>query len=148
MSYKPPLAKEEIKKIVKLYRLGSSLPEIGRLFDRHHTTIQFHLIKHGIKRRPDAPKGKKNRFSRESNFQERHSASAGMKVQRALKDGSLKRPETCDSCGKKKVEKNGRTGIHAHHCDYNWPLLVMWLCRKCHFEWHLKYRAIPKCLSS
>ena len=32
--------------------------------------------------------------------------------------------------------------IQAHHCDYNKPLEVMWLCQKCHHEWHKNNKAV------
>ena len=46
----------------------------------------------------------------------------------AIRDGRLiKKP--CESCG---INEN----IHAHHDDYCHPMLVTWLCAKCHAEWH------------
>ena len=36
--------------------------------------------------------------------------------------------EPCNICGKESEE--------AHHKDYNKPLEVIWLCRKCHLELH------------
>ena len=50
------------------------------------------------------------------------------KVHSAVKRGELT-PKPCEACGNPKTE--------AHHCDYNKPLDVRWLCRKCHTEWHL-----------
>lgn len=35
----------------------------------------------------------------------------------------------CEVCGAEKAE--------AHHQDYDFPLDVMWLCRRHHIEWHL-----------
>lgn len=44
-----------------------------------------------------------------------------------LRKGKIKR-QPCIDCGKSKSE--------AHHPDYNYPLRVMWLCRKHHAEEH------------
>lgn len=45
--------------------------------------------------------------------------------------------QSCQICGAEKAE--------AHHCDYNKPLEVMWLCKKHHVEWHKNNEAIePK----
>lgn len=61
-----------------------------------------------------------------------------------LISGLLKRPKFCEKCGAKEWHyKNGASSIHAHHCDYNKPNEVMWLCKKCHFEWHEHNVAIP-----
>ena len=50
----------------------------------------------------------------------------------ALVSGDVKKPCTCEACG--------NTGIlHGHHCDYDKPLEVMWLCPKCHKAWHTKH---------
>ena len=46
---------------------------------------------------------------------------------RNILKGNLKQ-KPCEKCG----EKQAMT----HHCDYNKPLEVMWLCSKCHAEWH------------
>ena len=46
---------------------------------------------------------------------------------KALKSGKLKR-QSCEVCGKKKTD--------GHHPDYNYPLKVMWLCKKHHKRWH------------
>lgn len=36
--------------------------------------------------------------------------------------------QSCAICGEIKVE--------AHHKDYSKPLEIVWLCRKCHHQWH------------
>lgn len=56
-------------------------------------------------------------------------------VRKAIKQGSL-RKKFCEICGEQKVE--------AHHCDYNKPLDVMWLCKKHHAEWHRNNKPIYK----
>lgn len=46
----------------------------------------------------------------------------------AIRDGKLiKQP--CEVCGRE-------DRVHAHHCDYDKPLDVMWLCPICHRAWH------------
>lgn len=49
------------------------------------------------------------------------------KVQTALKNGLIKKCP-CEVCGAKKTE--------AHHDNYNEPLNIRWLCKKCHMKWH------------
>lgn len=51
-------------------------------------------------------------------------------VQTAIENGTLVRGECEWSSG----ECNGR--IEGHHCDYNKPLEVMWLCIFHHKKWH------------
>lgn len=48
-------------------------------------------------------------------------------VSNAVRDGKLVR-QPCDVCG--------REDSHAHHCDYDKPLDVVWLCPVHHVEWH------------
>lgn len=53
--------------------------------------------------------------------------AAHIAVGNAIRDRKLiKQP--CEVCGVEDVQ--------AHHCDYNKPLEVMWLCVKHHVEWH------------
>ena len=53
--------------------------------------------------------------------------TAHSKVGYALKVGQrVKQP--CEVCGN--IE------VHGHHCDYDKPLEVMWLCAEHHVQWH------------
>jgi len=53
----------------------------------------------------------------------------------AIKRKKINRPEKCQTCG---IESK----TEAHHCDYLKPLEVMWLCKKCHSEWHKNNKVI------
>lgn len=56
-------------------------------------------------------------------------AKAKSMISHAIRDGNIVRPNNCEACGK--------TGTpQGHHCDYNKPMDVMWLCIKCHRQWH------------
>jgi len=79
---------------------------------------------------------------------------AHSKVDYAIRSGKLFRPETCEICGKKPIKtfKNRwlnktvevpyhNPGIVAHHPDYNKPLDVVWVCRKCHSKIHKIFRS-------
>ena len=56
------------------------------------------------------------------------------KTRRAVAKGVIeKRP--CENCGSLEAE--------IHHYDYNRPMLVSWLCKKCHAEWHRDNKAVP-----
>jgi hypothetical protein len=48
------------------------------------------------------------------------------KVRVALLSGELMKPDSCSCCGKSMVN------LDAHHEDYSKPLIVVWICRKCH----------------
>lgn len=53
---------------------------------------------------------------------------ANIKTANAITAGKIvKLP--CEVCGDEKAE--------AHHDDYNKPLAVRWLCKRCHTDWHL-----------
>lgn len=49
-------------------------------------------------------------------------------VYKAVRDGRLTRPAACEQCG-------AACKPEAAHADYEQPLLVRWLCAKCHRAW-------------
>lgn len=51
-------------------------------------------------------------------------------VQQEVRAGRLTRPHNCSYCGRLARR------IHAHHEDYSQPLLIEWLCTKCHGTRH------------
>jgi hypothetical protein len=55
---------------------------------------------------------------------------------RAVKKGRVRRPETCSQC-----QTVGKT--EGHHEDYDKPLSVIWLCRKCHKQRHRRAHMTP-----
>ena len=57
-------------------------------------------------------------------------------MQSATDSGLIKRGKMCEQCG-------ARGLIEGHHDDYNRPLTVRWLCKRCHFGWHKTNRPIP-----
>jgi hypothetical protein len=58
-------------------------------------------------------------------------------LEQAIEDGIVTRRYKCEICGIVDPRaKDGRSLIQAHHHDYNRPYDVMWLCQKCHHQWH------------
>lgn len=55
-------------------------------------------------------------------------------IRRALANGTLSRPSTCEKCGQEPPRcEDGRAGIQGHHhLGYDYPLDVKWLCPACH----------------
>lgn len=46
-----------------------------------------------------------------------------------IRDGKLLKVYCCENC-------NAGGKVEAHHSDYNKPLEILWLCDKCHKDWH------------
>lgn len=53
----------------------------------------------------------------------KHTARVAVMI--ALRNGTIKKPETCQHC-------NHAVRVQAHHSDYSKPLEVTWLCVACH----------------
>lgn len=85
-------------------------------YDRERNQKEYH-------RRDRAHR--KRRYRRE--YPERFAANGA--VYRAVRAGRLKRPSSCEGCGRE-------TALHAHHEDYGQPLNVVWLCARCHAVHH------------
>lgn len=54
-------------------------------------------------------------------------------VARAVKRGDLVKPKECSWCGATDQP------IEGHHPDYDRPLMVVWICRRCHKAHHREY---------
>lgn len=74
----------------------------------------------GIKDRPSA---EVRRRWLEKN---KHKRKAHHAINNRIRDGKMLRGSACSDCGASGVE------LEAHHPDYNQPLLIQWLCTKCH----------------
>lgn len=59
--------------------------------------------------------------------------SARRSVRTAIENGSVSVPKCCQRCGTRRREfSDGRRSLQAHHEDYSNPLVVVWVCEKCH----------------
>ncbi len=70
-------------------------------------------------------RSRKYRRTVEGRFKE----SVRSKVNSAIRNGTIQKPDSCEECGKKGY-------VEGHHEDYNKPLDVDWLCKKCHWDKH------------
>lgn len=57
--------------------------------------------------------------------------AAHIMVSNAVRDGKLEKSDSCQKCG-------STQRVEGHHDDYSRPLVVRWLCRDCHSQWHEK----------
>lgn len=80
--------------------------------------------------REDINSRSRKRWRENENFRRKHSIRT--RVNSLLQKGKIKRMP-CEVCGAEKTE--------AHHCDYNKPLEIMWLCAEHHREWHKHNKA-------
>jgi hypothetical protein len=66
-------------------------------------------------------------------------------IRYAMDRGFFHRPEVCENCLRylPTREPFNRPRIIGHHIDYNYPLVVMWLCQPCHRAWHLWNNPVP-----
>ena len=74
-------------------------------------------------------KALKKRIQKKYREEKPMAVSAQRKAERAVKNGGLKKPNSCELC-----EVEGR--IHGHHSDYSEPLKVIWVCVPCHSQIH------------
>ena len=123
---------EKYSEAPKMYERGLSIGEIANFFQVTRQAMWVALKRRGVKFRSNIQKGKDNRFYRGTKAND-HAQNL---LEQAIKKGIVIRRTICETCGQGGKFKNGRTAIQAHHPDYNKPLDVMWLCQKCHHEWH------------
>lgn len=108
-----------------------------REYDRNRPNREERVIKNRdrIERyKTESPEKYKKYNDQKNDYRKRnkHILKAHNAVSKALMSGKIIRPVKCERC------KN--TNIEAHHPDYSKPLLVIWLCDKCHKEEHKRLR--------
>lgn len=107
----------------------------SRLYMRNHRAKNPERVRAADKRKYEKQKQKqlaamsrrREELCCNPEWQEKRKAQYA--VSNAIRDGKLKRPKSCNVCG--------RTGrIEGHHKDYKKPLDVIWLCPPCHRAEH------------
>jgi len=135
------LSSEQVASAVRMYdELEMSLAPIAEYFGVSRQAI-WELLRRRTTLRPQLRYGPDNHWWRGGT---RADDRAQGIAEKAIQRGVLVRPDTCESCDEAgEPFKDGRSPIQAHHCDYNRPLEVMWLCQRCHHDWHKYNTATP-----
>lgn len=103
--------------------------EYYREFDRQRANLPHRV--EARKEYAQTEQGKERLQAGKNAYHKRYPARyvARNAVNNAVRDGRLHKPSQCESC-------SNETALHGHHCDYNKPMDVMWLCDPCHKQWH------------
>lgn len=118
------LNKDKKIQLLDMVRMGLPPREIAGFFEITRSYVYLLAKKEGISF-PKTP------LSPEQN---RKKAAANKLVSSAISKGILQ-PLPCEVCGISGRE-NGRNIVEAHHDDYEQPLIVRWLCKQHHSDWH------------
>ena len=133
------LTPDQSDSAVQMYDSGMSLAPIAEYYGVSRQAM-WDKLRRRTAMRPQARFGSDNHFWRGGT---KANERAHDIVEKAVLAGRLIRSETCERCGGDgRKFRDGRAPIQAHHCDYNKPLDVMWLCQPCHHEWHKTNTAI------
>lgn len=116
------MARENRARNIEYYRQYDR--ERANLPDRVKAREEYSKTPEGI----EAANRAKNKWT-QINAKKRWATNA---VNNAIRDGHIVKPDFCSECGKTDCR------IEGHHCDYNRPLDVIWLCSACHKAWHKK----------
>jgi len=125
---------------VAMYDAGLSVGDVADFYGISRQAMWMILKRRGCEFRSQQKHGKDNHFYRGT----KASDKAQNILEKAIEKGLVERKHKCEKCGDTGTFEDGRTAIQAHHRDYNKPLDVMWLCQKCHHEWHKKHKAKPR----
>jgi hypothetical protein len=133
--------KRQHPEAIALYQAGLSIAEVARFYGVTRQAMWGWLQARGVRMRSNLRHGTQNHFYRMGT---RADDQAQNLLETAVKKGLITRKIICEKCGATPTFRDGRTGIQAHHCDYNKPLDVMWLCQSCHHDWHKNNTPIRK----
>lgn len=131
--------RKDYSQAVKMYNDGLSIGEVATFYSITRQSMWKILQRRDVQFRDNKKYGQDNHFYRGGVTA--HDRSQNI-LEQAMIKGIVERKLACESCDETSVFKDGRTGVQAHHSDYNKPLDVMWLCQTCHHEWHKNNTAI------
>ena len=135
------LTEVDVCEAVRRYDAGESLATIAVSFGVTRQAMWARLRVRTVMR-PQRRHGEENHFSRGGDTADEKAHDA---VEHAIRRGAMVRAATCEACGKiPPCFADGRSGMQAHHDDYNKPLAIRWLCQPCHHAWHKHHTAIRK----
>lgn len=117
---------------VEMYDAGKSIADVALVYGTSRQSMHKVLKRRGVVFRKNLRFGQNNHFYHGGHQKD---ARVGSIVSSAITNGKLVQAD-CEECGEANRKVNGVATVHAHHDDYNKPLEVRWLCRKCHAEWH------------
>jgi predicted HTH domain antitoxin len=123
---------------VELYKSGMSIGDCSEFYNITRQAMWKILKQRGASFRPKEKYGFDNGFYRGGKTADGRAHNI---VEQAIKKGVLVR-QPCEVCGINGKYEDGRSEVQAHHDDYNRPLQVRWLCKKHHYEWHEKNKAV------
>ena len=129
--------RKDYNQAVDMYDMGQSVEQIADYYGVSRQSMWKCLKRRGVKFRDNKKYGEENHFYR-GTLADDHAQNI---LEKAVQCGKISRKHECEECGFKGTFANGRTAIQAHHFDYNKPLDVIWLCQKCHHEWHKNNKA-------
>lgn len=79
--------------------------------------------------KPSYPKGARTKYVKRYEAKNPYKVTAWGMLHEAIRKGLIRKPKRCSRC--KKIKR-----LDGHHYDYDKPLNVWWLCRKCHKDVH------------
>ncbi len=126
---------------VSLYESGLSIQECADYYGISRQGMHKILKIRDCKFRNKLKFGEENHFYRNGLNGLTKKKRVRRLVEKAIKKGILIRKTHCEQCNNVQKFKDERYGIQAHHNDYDKPLEVVWLCQKCHHEWHKNNKA-------
>lgn len=136
-----PAHRKDYDEAVDMYNSGLSIGAIATSYGMSRQAMHKILKRRNVSLRPNLRFGEDNHFYRGGIVADDQAQNA---LEQAIERGGILRPERCQECGSNDKFSDGRTAIQGHHTDYNKPLEVMWLCQKCHHEWHKHNKPIAR----
>ena len=125
---------------VRMYDAGLSLQAIAGFYGIGRNAMWMILKRRGCQFRSNLRFGTENHFYRGGQTASDYAQNL---TEEAIEKGVITQ-KPCENCGHAGTMKDGRSDVQAHHPDYNKPLDVIWLCQKCHHEWHKHHKAIQR----